>query len=198
MVFDKKKLLINIVLTILYAIITFFVVLHHEIWVDELQVWQLVSNLSVVELFKRLSNEGHPALFYLLVMPLAKMSLSVFSLQILCWLFSVAGVFVLLQFSPFKWWCSLAIVLSSGFMYSFPVIARSYSLLPFLMFIAAILYGKRKEQPILYAISLFLISQIHVIMFIFVFVLTLYFGIEMKKENKFTKKNIAAFVIMNL
>ena len=58
----------NIFYTFIYAICTLVIVLHHEIWADEAQVWQLVKNLSVMELFKHLVNEGHPAFFYLINM----------------------------------------------------------------------------------------------------------------------------------
>lgn len=193
-----KKLIINIVLTLLYALFTLFVVLNHEIWVDEVQVWQIAKSLNLFELFKHLTNEGHPALFYLLVMPFAKLGAGIISMKLLCWMFSVFGVFLLFHFSPFKWWCKLAIILSAGFLYYFPVISRSYSLLPFLVFLSAVLYQKRKEQPVLYGVVLFLISQVHVIMFAFVFVLALYFGLETKKENRINKKTIVAFSLMCL
>ncbi len=193
---NKKKLTVNIAITLCYAIFTIFIVLNHEVWVDEVQVWQISKYLSVSELLKHLCNEGHPSFFYLLLMPFAKLNCSIIAMQIICWISTVAGVFLLLQFSPFKWWCKLAIILSAGFMYFFPVIARSYSLLPFLVFLAAILYEKRKEQPILYGIVLFLISQVHVIMFTFSSVLTMFFGIEAKQENNINKKTITAFSIM--
>lgn len=193
---DKKKLTVNIALALCYAIFTFFIVLHHEIWTDEVQVWQVVKNLSVFGLIKHLINEGHPSFFYLIIMPFAKLNFSIFSMQIICWLSTVLGVFLLLQFSPFKWWCKLAIILSSGFLYFFPVIARSYSILPLLVFLTAILYEKRKERPIPYGISVFLISQVHAIMFAFCSLLALLFGIEIKQENKVLKNNIIAFLIM--
>lgn len=189
---DKKRLMVNIVIALCYAIFTFFIVLKHEIWADEAQVWLLVKNLSLTELFNHFGEEGHPPLFYLLVFPFAKLNLSIFSMQILCWLFSISAVFLLFHYSPFKWWLNSAVMISGGFLYVFPVISRSYSLLPFLVFFAAILYQKRKEQPLLYALSLFLISMTHVIMFGFVSILLLLFVVEILKEKRFDLKTLVS------
>ena len=142
---NKKSIVINLILTLIYAFITFVFVLHHEIWADEAQVWQIVKNLSVFDLslFKHLVNEGHPAFFYLLVMPFAKLNMSIFIMQILCWLSTVLSVFLLLQYSPFNKITKYSIITSAGFMYFFPVIARSYSILPLLVFLLALIYKER-------------------------------------------------------
>ena len=51
---DKKKLMVNIVIALCYAIFTFFIVLKHEIWADEAQVWLIVNNTGIFELIGRL------------------------------------------------------------------------------------------------------------------------------------------------
>lgn len=179
---DKKKLLINIFFTFIYALFTLVTVFHHEIWADEAQVWQLAQNLSVFELFKHLVNEGHPSFFYFLVMPFAKLHLPIFSMQIICWSSMVIAVFTLLQFSPFNKFAKFGIIVSAGFLYFLPVIARSYSILPFLVFLAAILYSKSKERPVLYAVVIALIANTHVIMFGFCAILTALFIFENRKK----------------
>lgn len=200
----NKELLFNILLTILFAIITFNSVLHHEIWADEAQVWLLVKNLSVPELLKHLVNEGHPSFFYLLVMPFAKLNFSILAMQTISWLGTVLGAFMVLQFSPFNKFTKFSIITSAGFLYFFPVIARNYSILPFLVTLAAYLYAKNKEKPVLYAIVLALIANTHVIMFGFVFALAcifLYDNVikqwkELEPEKK--KENLISFSIIVL
>ena len=139
-----NKTVKSIIIALVYALFTLFLVLHHEIWRDEAQVWLLVKYSNLPQLFERLINEGHPPLFYLINMLFQKIGLSILSMQLFCWLSSVLGVFLLFRYSPFKWWVNLSIVLSAGFIYDFPVIARGYSLLPFLVFSAAALYSKAK------------------------------------------------------
>lgn len=54
----EKSTKLNILYTLLYGIFTLIVVLSHEIWADEAQVWQIVQNVSFLGLFKHLVNEG--------------------------------------------------------------------------------------------------------------------------------------------
>src|SRR5574344_65711 len=179
----SKDLVINSVLTVLYAIFTLIVVFHHEIWADEAQVWQLCRHLSLVGLFQHLTNEGHPAFFYLLNMPFAKLGFSAMPMQLICWLSSCLAVFLLLQFSSFNRFAKFAIVMSAGFLYFFPVIARSYSLLPIMVFLLAIFYPKSDKHPYIYASLLFLTANTHVIMLVFVEIL----GCLFVYENIFVK-----------
>ncbi len=161
----KKNFLIYFVIIFIYAVITLICLLHHEIWSDEAQVWQLCSHLSPIQLLKHLHIEGHPPLFYFCVMPFAKLSSNIIFMQLICWLASVFAVVLLFYFSPFNIYVKISILLSAGFFYFFPVIARSYSIIPVLVFLAAILYSKSKQHPFLYCILLSLIANTHVIMF---------------------------------
>lgn len=171
----KKILNSNIFYTILYAIFTLIIVLHHEIWADEAQFWLVVKNLSVVELFKHLVNEGHPAFFYLINMPFAKLGCSIFVMQFICWFASCTAVYLFLRFSPFNRWAKFAVVTSAGFLYFFPVIARSYSIIPLLVFVLAVLYPKSDKHPFWYAFLLFITANTHIIMFGFCGLLALEF-----------------------
>lgn len=185
---NKKILLINLFWTIIYALCTLILVIHHEIWADEAQVWMLVKNLSVPQLFKHLVNEGHPSFFYLLMMPFAKLGLSAFVMQIACWFSMCVSVFLLLQFSPFNRFAKFSIITSAGFLYFFPVIARSYSILPLLVFSLAMLYPKAKEHPYLYAVFLVLCANTHIIMYAFCGILALYFLFDNLKPSVITAK----------
>ena len=84
-VFLKNKF--NILILFLFAVIAFAGVLHHEIWRDEGQVWLVVRDLNLYGVFDHVRNEGHPLLWYLLVMPFAKLKLPVISMQFLSFAF---------------------------------------------------------------------------------------------------------------
>ena len=187
---NKKTLIFSIVITILYAILTLNTVLHHEVWADEAQAWQLCKYLSISELFNHLKNEGHPILFYLMVMPFAKLFPNIIFMKLICWFFMSMSVFLLMYFSPFKIYSKLAIILSAGFIYFFPVLARNYSIIPFLVFWAAILYNKQKEHPILYATIIALLTNTHIIMFFFSFCLAIQFFYETIILNLKEKNNL--------
>lgn len=175
---NKKSLIVNLICTFIYAVFTLILVMHHEIWADEAQVWQICRHLSLFELFKHLVNEGHPSFFYLLMMPAAKLlhgAGSIFFMQAFCWLSMVVSVFLFLQFSPFNRFAKFAVVTSCGFLYFFPVIARSYSILPLLVFGLAMLYPKSKKHPFWYAALLFMTANTHIIMLAFCGLLALDF-----------------------
>ena len=190
----------TILFTIIYAIITFLCVIHHEIWADEAQVWQIARHIQFFDLFKHLVNEGHPSLFYLLMMPFAKLGLPIFFMQVFCWLAMVGSVFLLLKYSPFNGFTKFAIITSAGFLYFFPVIARTYSTIPILVFALAIFYPKAKEHPYWFSILLVILANIHIIMFGFCSVLALYFAYEnILKTKPQNKKNFfVPLVIISL
>lgn len=194
--FMNKKLFFSVLFTFIYAVITLVAVMHHEIWADEAQVWMLCKHLSIPELINHLHNEGHPSLIYLITMPFAKHFSNIIYMQLICWFAMCFSVFLIMYKSPFPLILKLAICSSAGFLYFLPVIARSYSIIPVLVFLAAILYSKRKENPILYAIPLFLLANTHAIMFGFVAILFLIFLYEIGKEKNYTKTNIISAIII--
>lgn len=193
----KKPLLI----TILYAAITLFCVFCHEIWADEAQVWMLCRHISFFDLFHHLTNEGHPSFFYLLVMPFAKLSPNIIWMQLICWGASVLSVFVFWRYSNFKTYLKWIVTFSAPFIYFFPVIARSYSIIPLLIFLLAAMHSKIKEHPYLYSFILIALLNTHAIMAFFCFLLALDFVWEniflpYKKEKKFELKFIISALIM--
>ena len=203
---SKKTLFKNIIYTILYAVFTLIIVLHHETWADEAQVWLLAKHLSIFDfsLFKHLVNEGHPSFFYILMMPFAKMNMSIIFMQIFCWICMVCSVFLFLQYSPFNKFAKFSIITSAGFLYFFPVIARSYSILPLLVFLLAILYPKSNKHPFWYAALIFMLANTHIIMLGFCGLLTLDFlyknliKIEKETDKSTLKKYAVAFGVMCL
>ena len=66
----------NIILTILlagYLVFNGILLAGHELWRDEANVWLIARDLSPIQLFREIRYQGHPCLWYLLVMPFAKL-----------------------------------------------------------------------------------------------------------------------------
>ena len=193
----KKDTVQNILLLAFFALLTFVFVLHHEIWADEAQAWLVARDLDFFGLIKHVRTEGHPLLWYFLLMPLTKLFHgfnAVFSMQILSWLLVLAGAFLLVFKSPFNYLAKVSVLLSSGFLYWYSVVPRNYCLIPLFLFLLAIVYKDRKTKPFWYAGLLILLANTHIIMFGFCCVLAFAFGLESFKEKN--KKNIAAFEII--
>lgn len=186
----------NICLIILWLIITGFTMFNHEIWRDEAQVWCLVRDTNIFELFSLTKTEGHPILWYLLNLPLAKSGLSVFSMQILSLIFVFASVILFTLKSPFNKIFKTIFVLSSGMIYYLPVISRNYSLIPIFLFLIALIYDKRNKKPYIYSILIILLSQTHIYMLGFCIALFILFSFENVK--KFLNEKNTKIVIPNL
>ena len=178
------------VIAFFYALITIFAVLNHETWADEAQVWMLTKYISFTGLFPHLVNEGHPPFFYLLVMPFAKLFNNIIWMQLICWFSSVLAIFLLWNNSKFSSLTKTIITLSAPFIYFFPTIARSYSIIPLLVFLLAIFHNKTKENPYIYSITLFLLFNLHSIMYIFCAILGIRFLLKNFKDKKLTIPSI--------
>ncbi len=170
---EKKKTLISLAIAAAYGIITLILVTHHEIWSDEANVYLILKNLSLSQAIRHISEEGHPLLFYALCLPFVRLGFSMAAVQGLCHASCCAAVFLLFRFSPFPFFLNIAAVLGAGLLYFFPVMCRSYSIIPLIMFSMAVLYPKTKEKkvsavyPAMYAALIVAAANIHLIMYAF-------------------------------
>lgn len=72
-----KKNKFNIIITVIYAIITLVIIMYHENWRDEAQSWLIARELGLIDIFKQMKYEGHPALWYLILAPFAKLRITI-------------------------------------------------------------------------------------------------------------------------
>ena len=93
---------INILIFVLWCLFALIGLFHHELWRDETQVWCLVRDVNFFDLFAATRIEGHPMLWYLLVLPFAKLGLPVESMQFLSFALVGSAVALMLWKSPFS------------------------------------------------------------------------------------------------
>jgi hypothetical protein len=184
---------------LLYFIIVSIVAIYHEPWRDEAEVWLLARDLSFPQLIKEMGYEGTPALWYLMVMPLAKLSLPYFSMTILHILISTAAIGVFLLFAPFSKMTKVLFVFSYYMIYEYAVIARSYALSILLLFVLASVFRKRHERPLLYGLSIALLfnTNTHNLFPAAAFMLmSLYAFFNRAERQLIKKKHIISFCLM--
>lgn len=134
----------------LYALLLALVTARHVMWFDELQAWLIARDSnSVANLFYNLRNEGHPALWYLLLYIPAHVSWNPVSMQVINYLLSVAETWLILSARKLSWPIrALAIFSFYGF-YQYGVYARNYMLATFLLTAAArCLLGERQHRKL--------------------------------------------------
>ena len=181
-----KKNKVNLVIMLCYSIITFIILLFHESWRDEAQAWLIARDLNIIDIFGQMKYEGHPVIWYLILVPFAKLGLPYIFVKIVSWLICNIAVWLILKKAPFNLILKILFIFSMPMIYLYPSISRSYCLIPLAITIVAIYFGQRHEKPIQYILSILFLANTHVIMYGMVGILLLLFYIEELIQNRKT------------
>lgn len=195
-----KQNKINLIVMILYSICSLVILMFHESWRDEAQSWLIVKDLDFLEIIQQMKYEGHFLLWYIIIMPFAKLGLPYETTKIISWVIVNISVWLILKNAPFKWWIKTLFIFSFPMLYLYPAISRCYCIIPLAITLIAINYKNRKTKPIHYILSIILLLNTHIIMLGLVGMLLLTFYIEQirdRKENTIqqNKKIIISFFI---
>src|SRR5829696_3139490 len=121
-----------------FAVLLAIAVAHHEPWMDEAQAWLLAKDSNPAELFAQyMRYEGSPALWHLILMIPAKLGLPYVTLNIVAAVVAAAGCWVFLRYSPFPPAIKILLPFSYFVFFQYGVVARSYCLVPLLIFLTA-------------------------------------------------------------
>ena len=150
-----------IAIALLSVMISFLLIPYHEVWRDEAQAWLIARDTPLKDLFQILKHEGHPALWFLILMPFAKAGLPVICLNYISWFFTAIAVFAIAFRAPFHLVTKCLVMLSPMFVYWYPVVSRSYAPVGCLLILMAILYPNRHKRTILYGVLLFCLINLH-------------------------------------
>jgi hypothetical protein len=140
-----------------YVTATLFVGLHHEPWRDEADSWLAARDAPLSTIFKWTRNAGTPALWYVLVKPIASLGFPYRSQEILHLVLAWTAAAVLLFRAPFTWVTKILLLASYYFLFEYAIVARSYVLTVLLLFLLLAWYPQREEQPIRHAAVLALL-----------------------------------------
>jgi hypothetical protein len=131
-----------------YTVVVALGIAWHEPWADEAQAWLLARDQGFWRLMLHtVRYEGSPGLWHAFLWALTRAHVSYFGMHWVAGAIALAGVYVLLRWSPFP--LILKILLPFGFWlaYQDAVVARSYVLYAILAFpAAAILRGMTRDQ----------------------------------------------------
>lgn len=159
--FVKKNWICHIVFLI-YITLLIITIFKHEPWADEAQAWLLARDTNPFDLiFKNLRYEGHPALWYMILIIPAKI-LPYRAISVISAIIAISGVFLLLYRSPFPKYIKFLIPFSYFIFYQYAVIARSYVLIPILLFAIASIYKEKLKRTYLFTILVCLLANVSV------------------------------------
>ncbi|HVS32414.1 MAG TPA: hypothetical protein VMS98_13300 [Thermoanaerobaculia bacterium] len=142
-----------------YAFLTLAVTLRHEPWCDEADSWLLMRDGGVSTMLSRTGYAGTPALWYLLIAPLARAGLPYEAQALLNLALAWAAVLVFLVWSPFPRLAQVLFVFSYFAAYEYAVLARPYALMLLLLFSIAAMWARRAEHPVAVAIAAALLAN---------------------------------------
>lgn len=156
---EKKELIILTVLFAGYLVFNGIMLAGHELWRDEANVWLFARDASPFQLLQEIKYQGHPCLWYFLVMPFAKMGLPFKTISVLSFLIMAVAAGVFVYKAPFHPITKLVCLFSPMFSYYYSVVARNYCLIALILILLAYLYPKRNEKGMLYGLLLGLLVQ---------------------------------------
>ena len=149
-----------IITIIAWVVATLFRMLNHIPWLDEAHAWTIAQDLSIVEIIKLMKIEGHTLIWYLMLMPFAKMNWGYpYIMQILNWIFCLGAIILLWKKAPFNNLVKFLITFSFPFFTVYPIIARCYSVGIFLLFLLTIMFKDKLKHPVIYSILLVLCAN---------------------------------------
>lgn len=118
-----------------FAAVVAFAIPYHEPWADEAQAWQLARSLSLRELFQTyIRYEATPGLWHFLLWIMNRVHVSYAGMHWICGLIAVVAASLLVLNSPFPRYLKLTLPFTFFLLFQYAVIARSYLLVPLLLF----------------------------------------------------------------
>ena len=136
----------------------------HEMWRDEVRAFSIATAERVpVHLFANLRNEGHPALWYVLLY-LASLvgGWSRFALPVTSALVAATGVWLLARYAPFPLWQRALFAFGAIPAYEYAVMCRNYGISMTLLFAFCALGERRHTRPLLTGVVLALLANTNV------------------------------------
>ena len=169
---------------------------------DEAHAWNIAQYLSLPEIFTLSKIEGHPFLWYCLLMPFAKIHfLYPYSLYLINLILIVCAFYLLYKYAPFPTYLKYLITFSAPFLQLYSAFARSYTLGIALLFATLTLYPNRHRHGITYLILLLLLANTNLVCFFGAFalgVIYLYENIRKDIKNKVISLSTQQTIIAGL
>ena len=156
---SKKQYIIATILLLIYLVFNGILLIGHEMWRDEANVWLIARDMTPLQLFREIKYQGHPCLWYLIAMPFAKIGMPFQTLSVLSFLVMGVAAAILCFKGPFHVVTKAIVLLSPIMTYYYPVVARNYCLIACLLILLAYFYPKRNEKNIWYGLLLGLLVQ---------------------------------------
>ena len=161
---NDQEVIPYVLFFVILIVFNFILMFRHEAWRDEAQAWLMAKELGPFALLNELSYEGHPFLWFYLLMPFAKAGLPYITLNIVsCAIMTVVMILIAAR-APFDRISRMLLAASPLCIYAFSAISRSYCLVALLMVLLAMADRDRYKHPFWFCILIALLVQTHIVM----------------------------------
>ena len=149
-----------LILVAAFLVVTLPVMLHHEMWRDEIQAWLLARDAaSLGDLFHYFHFEGHPSLWYLLLRPIARAVRDPRWIQPIALLFSCCTVYLFARFAPFPRLIRVLFAFGYFVVYGWTIVARSYGVGLTLAILLCVLLARPRPRYRMAAVAMALLAS---------------------------------------
>lgn len=140
-----------------YAALVAIAIPFHEPWADEAQAWQLARSLSLPALFQTyIRYEASPGLWHLLLWILIHARITYTGLHWICGGIAIGTAALLVFKAPFPRYLRLVLPFTYFLLFQYAVVARSYVLVPVLLYCIALCW---KRSPLVLGLLLGLLAN---------------------------------------
>ena len=185
-----------ILLTAVYAWLVLGTIRVHEPWRDEAQTWLINRDASLGEMFSLLRYQAHPALWYLLVRPLARLGMPYSSMGLLHGLIAIGNAFLVLRFAPLPRLTRALLVFSFWMVWMYAIESRVYAIGILLLFLIAWQYPDRHARPWLHGALVGLMFNSNLHMFFLAGALLAAFAWETIRARTWDGRHVLALALM--
>ena len=153
------------VVFLFYVLLLGFVLMHHELWGDEVHTWNLAKgSATYADLIANRRYEGHPPGWHSLLWVITRFTHNVAFMQAAQWLIACGVVFFILFYSPFPRTSRALLPFGYYFLFEYGVLSRNYALgVLFACCICMIIRKEFRYKNILYYLFLFCLSNVHLL-----------------------------------
>lgn len=177
--YNESRWFTHFLVVLFFISLAYVTLLHHEMWRDELQAWLIATgSASVGDLFQNIQYERHPALWYLSLYLLSRLSESPMVMQVFHILLATAGIYLLARFAPFTRVQKLCFAFGYFPFYEYGVISRGYVMGVVCLFAFCALQSRTPKYPLVQACVLVLLANTSIYGAMIAFAFGIYFVVD--------------------
>ncbi|MDX2227933.1 MAG: hypothetical protein SFY92_12685 [Verrucomicrobiae bacterium] len=146
---DLHERLAPLLVFALLAFLSLTTLLHHELWRDEWQAWMIAkASPTFWDLYKNTRYEGHPALWFVCLQGLTRLSENPLAMQLFHWGLMLTSAALMLARGPFPLWAKTLLLFGYFPLFEYGIISRNYAWSVLLLFAFCAVGESRKPSTL--------------------------------------------------